>query len=613
MAFLVAPQPLQVKVGPEPTPEQTFEFLGPIPEQRNDLLHLSAKGDAAIPGLHFDTVKYRRGPSHDAKEAFRSKLLSQLRQVWKNNDTETQFIKLANLLEADGCTLFGGLIDVCRFEKLIQDYEGIQQRTGSASFLHSYANLAGNPGFIKNLEYNDAFVHPLLVALIAYCMGGAVRIIDMRGKDTVPLSANAQDNMLHIDNTPFKDEYKVLVIWKKGEAKGPSGQNFAYLPGTHRGNRDIFIDGSGTPFSTERENLFGSHEAIDRLFAFQKKATGQGPTVVEIEYPEEPVTLLFAAGGLVHHRYRTPHGEPRSCVSAAFHLASDNPGALVTGLSTDDLPGTLTDFMMHHQGSGSNDTFLALLSAEAERVEAKIAEITNTSAKTQIIDTSGMRLSKEQLQAWRDVAVAAPSASSIKFRRGVYVSDALGHSAEHLAEKLLSAMMYDKHGLLQLILYEDGREETRKLARKRIGEMRKEEIAIRLATWLPVLMEHPLTVKDIPEPGLLRELTEQIGAVGNLRLQTIEAQTDDIKANRVMFESLLRLIDDLGEALQRCERPETYASTVLYLFWAVDGIAPFLDESSKENALRGAAVLLRYYVAYLLLLEAEENAVDTSA
>ncbi|KAK7415438.1 hypothetical protein QQX98_005889 [Neonectria punicea] len=611
MATLFASQPLQSKIASDLAPEPPFEGLRLTSEQRKTLLQQCAKGVAAAPGLHFDTVKHRRGPSQEARENFRLQLLNHLRQGWKNPDTEAQFIKLADSLGVQGCALFAGLIDVAKFGRLIKDYEAIQKSSGSKNFLHSYVNLANGPEFIKNSEYNDAFVHPLLVALIAYRMGGALRIIDTRGKDTEPMSANAQDNMLHIDNTPFHDEYKVLVVWKRGEAKGPSGQNFTYLPGTHQGNRNILVDKSGMPFSTERENLFGSDEALDGLFAFQEKATGKSPTVIEVEYPEQPLSILFAAGALVHHRYRTKHGDPRSCMTAAFHLASDNPGALVRGPHADKEPTTLVDFLIRHQGSGSDATFLDVLSTAAERVEVKIAELLSPSGTTTLVDTSSMTLSEEQLQAWRQTVVTAPSASSIKFSRDVYVSDALGFDKPHLIANLVSAMMYDKHGLLQLILYEDGRDETRKLSRKCIGEMRQDEITSRLAAWLPTLGEQAFTAKDIPDPAVLRDMAESISAAGTEKLKTLEGQSDS-KANGVMLASLVRLISDLGEAVERCERPETYASTSLYLFWAADDIAAFLDSSSNQQALSVAGVFLRNYVAFVLLLEAEQKA-GTSA
>ncbi|MCJ1365830.1 hypothetical protein MMC16_004955 [Acarospora aff. strigata] len=298
----------------------------------------------------------------------------------ENETTKTKFLELAHVINNDGCALFGGLINTHRFQQLIARYA--EKRSGNETFLHSYVNLANHPGFLTGSEYNDAFAHPLLIALIAYFMGGALRIIDMRGKDTDPISVNAQDNMLYIDNTPFREEYKVLVGWQRGVPKGPAGQTFTYLPGTHKGNWDILLDSSGDPWSTERDSLFASDDAIDGLFAFQAEATGRPPTVVEVQYPDQPISIAFAAGALVHYRYRTEHGNHRSCMITTFHVCSDNPEALVNAAPSNDKPRSLVDFLIGHQDAKSTPEFMSLLSAEAHRMETKISETFDPSYNT---------------------------------------------------------------------------------------------------------------------------------------------------------------------------------------------------------------------------------------
>ncbi|KAG4261908.1 hypothetical protein FPRO03_11376 [Fusarium proliferatum] len=612
MTSLLDPAPFQLPGAAGQKAKQSSLFSELTADQRREILKQRATGVVGVPALHFNTVKYRRGPSQQAKDNFRKRMLSGLQQHWADPDTKTRFLKLAELVETEGCALFGGLIDVSKFQKLIEDYETIQKKTGSQNFLHSYVNLSDSPSFIKNAQYNDAFVHPLLISLIAYQMGGAVRIIDMRGKDTEPLSANAQDNMLHVDNTPFKDEHKILLVWKQGQVAGPSGQNFTFLPGTHRGNREIHLDACGTPFSTEKHNLFGTQEAIDGLFDFQKQAIGQGPTVIEVEHPEQPLSMLFSAGGLVHHRYRNEYGDARSCMSAAFHLARDNPGALLRESDGDSKPKTLVEFLTGHQDSNSDEAFLFVLLSEAGRVESKLTEIDNATGISKLVPTSGMSLSEEQLHAWRDVVVSAPLASHVKFSYNVFVSEALGLEDEFLIQAIVSAMMYDKHGLLQLILYEDGHEEIRKLCRKRIGEMRENEIASRLAKYLAGLSQKAFSLQDLPPAAYVRELAEQVASAGATRLKTLQmVQGED--ADMVMLMSLVQMMRDLAEAIVRCERLETYASTSLYLFWAVDYLVPFLKDASKEQASNVAAIFLRNYIGFLLLLEAEHNATTRSA
>jgi hypothetical protein len=227
-------------------------------QQRSNLLQERAGVPLAIPGLHVDTAKYRRGPTPEAKRSFQADLLAALRGLWANKDTEARFLRFIDILDTNGSVILGGLIETSAFERLISEYSKILRESGTQGFMHTYVNMADHPDFLSNRSFNDAFAHPLLIAAIAYQMGGPIRITDVRGKDTDPISVNAQDNMLHIDNTPFRNEYKVLVGWERNLPKGPSGQNFAFLPGTHRGNRDILLDDNNQPFSSERESLLSA-------------------------------------------------------------------------------------------------------------------------------------------------------------------------------------------------------------------------------------------------------------------------------------------------------------------------------------------------------------------
>ena len=366
-------------------------------------------------------------------------------------------------------------------------YTETQKGSDNHTFLHSYINLADHPDFLNASEYTYAFAHPLLIALIAYLMGGAIRITNMRGKDTDPVSVNVQDNMLHIDNTPFREEYKVLDGWQRDVPKGPAGQNFTYIPGTHKGNRDVLLNASGEPWSTERYSLFTSDEALDSLFAFQKEATGRNPIVVEAQYPDQPISTAFAAGALVHHRYRTEQGSPRSCVVTAFHVCSDNPGALVDEEPSNDRPGHLLDFLISHQDSKSTPEFMSLLSAEAHCIETKISELFDASHGSRLTDRAPLNLTGEKLSRWRESVVTAPSVYTIKVTRDIHLSGSPFRDSKDLIDSLTSVMMYDKHGLSQLILYQDGREEIRKPCRNRIREMKRETTAARPEGWLPVL------------------------------------------------------------------------------------------------------------------------------
>lgn len=577
-------------------------------QERSNILQERAGVPLTIPGLHVDTVKYRRGPTPEAKRSFQANLLAALRGLWANKDTEARFLRFIDILDTNGSVILGGLIETSAFERLISEYSKILRESGTQGFMHTYVNMADHPDFLSNRSFNDAFAHPLLIAAIAYQMGGPIRMTDARGKDTDPISVKAQDNMLHIDNTPFRNEYKVLVGWERNLAKGPSGQNFAFLPGTHRGNRDILLNDNNQSFSSERESLFVSDASVDGLFAFQAQTTGQAGTVIEVHYPEKPISVTFSAGALVHHRYRTETGSARSCVIAAYHVTDDNPGALVQKDLLADESKALANFLIG-PWSSSTDKFIPLLSQQALRIELKLFEIFETSKYTTLIDTSSMALSGEALSNWRKAVVVAPSASTLKQDRKVLLSYAQPSiEAELLLTKLAAAMMYDKHGLLQLILYEDGREEIRKPSRKRIGELKYENVAKRLEAWMPALTTAELSVRDLPKPAELQRLCYELGDLLDARLDASQVsgvcKVGSPDEKEALLISLHRLVLDLGESITvRCESLENFVSTSLFMFWAADEAAMLLADAGNQEVWKIGLRFLRNYVAIVLLIE----------
>ena len=287
---------------------------------------------------------------------------------------------------------------------------------------------------------------------------------------------------------------------------------------------------------------------------------------------------------------------------AAFHLCSDNTGGLFNIVPSNDKPRQLVDFLIGHHGIDSTTEFMALLSAESRRMETKLSDIFDAEYHTTVVDTAHMSLTDEKLSRWRETVVTAPSVSTMKHARQIHLSGSSFSDSEHFIDNLTSVMMYDKHGLLQLILYEDGREEIRKLCRNRIREMKRETIAARLLGWLPVLASTNFSTADLPEPWLLKELSDKLGGLVDARIKTHEAERESDIDMRVL-RSLSRLIYDLGEAIARREEMETFVSTSLFLFWTADDIAAVLEPKEQEGARDIGACFLRNYVASVLLFE----------
>lgn len=563
---------------------------------------LSITGYGSSPRLSEEANGFRRGPIASMKASFRSKLLGGLRKNWKRSTTEARFLSLAESLQRDGCIVFAGMIDDGSFHQLVDDFSDNMQRTGSHAFLHSFTNLLEHPEFLQNNNYNDAIFHPLLISLLSFVMGGPVRVTDARGKDTNPISVNAQDNMLHIDNTPFREEYKILVGWEKGKAKGPTGQNFTFLPGTHKGNRHVRVDSDTKTWSTENDSLFITPESVSNVFKFQKRVTGASPTVIEVAYPHRPITALFNAGSLVHHRYRTTGGNPRSCVIIAFHLLSDHPGAVIDERVRGSI--SVSDVLLRHYDGESCDNFCDSIKYEANAIETKLSEIFDDNNGSELLDMEALKLSGERFHRWYSASINAPTTTQLKMESCCFIT-CYDKSISRilLAQKIAAAMAYDKHGLLDLKLYDDNHEEIRKKSRKSIWSMTQDDIEQILMSWLPAIENHHFSVDDAKLPESLQCTATNMAHLIRASFPDHSFDMEEYQEREEWFVSAYHLCIDLGESLVRCEKAETYIATNLFLFLIVSRLLFITDKSLQPIAVESGTIFLRAYIACVLLVE----------
>jgi hypothetical protein len=499
---------------------------------------------------------------------FRKRLLQLLRRHWRDEATEPQFLQLAHVL-------------------------------------HTFAPLHMKPEFLRSSHYNDAMIHPLLVALMSYAMGGPIRLTDIRGKDTAPISVNSQDNMLHLDDSPFRSEYKILLGWEKGTVKGPTGQNFTYLPGTQIGIRHVRPDDRGGSWSTEDDSLFITDESLADVLNFQKRVNGGRTRVVEVRYPQQPVTIVFHANSLVHHRYRNYGGKDRSCVIMAFHLISEDPGSL-TRLLPHTLKDTIADVLLDPSTNRPIDQFLSTLEACAEKIETKIKEIEDPTQNAALVDDANLELGSSDFERWRRTVVKAPSATEMKLKSGKLITSTGPISQRRVVEVIAGAMAYDKHGRLDLILYDDGHEELRKLARKSIWTLREEELTAVVQAWLPKLDGHQFSIADVSLPSDLLKGAEQAALIIRESFPhfnfNFKRDSSDDKKRRIL--STHQLIIDLGKSIVRCIREETFVTTTLFLFLILEQVTPKLNILSQELLVPIRTKLLKTYIASVLLVEA---------
>ncbi|MFI6780599.1 hypothetical protein [Micromonospora sp. NPDC050276] len=375
------------------------------------------------------------------------------------------FASLSRNLAAEGALSFAGLVPPERFDPARRAYDSAIDTRGSRGSLHSYLNVVDAGSLIDNPEFRESFAHPLLVALVAHALGGPVKIIDLRAKDTQPVDVVARDNTLHLDNSPFMDEFKVIVTWTMGTGQGPSGQGLTYLPRTNRLLRQCFVNDEGAVWSDEDSCIFPSQARVDEALAAQARFFDDGlPRVVHLQDIAAPCHTIFAASRLIHHRYRTSAGGPRSAIMASFHRTDEGTGFLGAG----HVPGPALDRFLLASGDGR--PFLELLADETPRIIAALKAA--ASRPDFVVDPDRHLLRDDRLRAWYERQSAGVSLDRL---RRATLATAVGDDTP-LVQRLVLRMQYDLQGALNMPLYADLREEVRKRARIVIREMTPERI-----------------------------------------------------------------------------------------------------------------------------------------
>lgn len=225
----------------------------------------------------------------------------------------------------------------------------------------------------------------------------------------------------------------------------------------------------------------------------------------------------------------------------------------------------LSSFLVGHQDENSTDEFLDILSSESPWIEEKLGHLFIATHPSTILDLEPLELKGERLSAWRDTVVDAPTPLKYKYDRNLIFSGAEFSSIEKYTAALAAIMMYDKCGLLQMVLYQDGREEIRKTARKIVGERKIKPLIELLMPWVPQLFSNLFTENDLIDPKTLRIMCDAVAAVAN-NLEMPEIEAECVGPQKI-YKSLTRLMMDLGEAMVRCEGVETISPSVCSCFW----------------------------------------------
>jgi hypothetical protein len=620
---------------------------------------------------------YQIRRNSEAKETYRSLLLDELCKSWteaygpdKAAALKKDFLHMVHRLSEDGVSVFGDLIDKKSFARLVEKYSKLLDSEGNKTWLHSYVDLRNHPEFLMDSEINEAFLSPLAIALISYKMGGPVRINDARGKDAAPMAAVTLDNMFHLDNVPFTPEYKVTVFWRQGTTKGPNGQCFVCLPSANkcpRASDGMLIDGKPVPFAgmtemeinrrvqeAEAQSLpvtFYTSEAgsVFRTFdelkgsldAQQEVRESKEPLVIALRDEDRVLTAIAETGNLPHHRYRLEEGDPRSCLLLAFHLIELDPGQLVRQDLVDDAKHQVNGSDLHAfliSGHKKEDPttfprFLKALGGQSQNIARSLEDLSPSLrgekvdlASPAYINPEDKALRGSELDAWKDSVLHGPGTEAIKREQHILVEGQVCSPKEFIAA-VKKLMAYDKTGVLELILYSDGREEKRKWARNQIRELRLEKegevvdekdtrppsLDRRFADWEPCIIQpdraHLLNKEE------LSEIATEIKLVAEKLVEKKAKPTQFLKqkiGDEFVFPALAQLIGDLSIAIVNCSNREAFLSTGLFIFWSCDTLIRAMPEGEDKSRLYElGSKVLQNYVATSALIETQIRGQNT--
>src|SRR6266550_9565428 len=154
---------------------------------RGRKLSLPSKLPASVLAL------YQKYQGSEEKELFRERIAYILGEGFN------LFQKYANYLRNDGILLLKDFVNEEAFAYLLHQYENKMLHASRSSIGHSFLDLGNHEDFLTNQKFKDAFLHPMLVALISYELGGPVRLVDARAQDAIPARSVVRDNGVHLD------------------------------------------------------------------------------------------------------------------------------------------------------------------------------------------------------------------------------------------------------------------------------------------------------------------------------------------------------------------------------------------------------------------------------
>lgn len=376
---------------------------------------------------------------------------------------------------------------------------------------------------------------------------------------------------------------------------GPKGQNFTFIPGTHKGVRNCFVNSKNEAWTSENGNIFITEERVEQIFDLQKKALGiENPLVIEASYPLKPLTILFDAASLAHHRYRNSSGSARSSIAIAFRRT--NVQEKFSFLLPANNPATtkLNHFLFEDCTDKTDRDFVNSLAEHAANIALLIDRLDHPKDCAEVIEHHNLvQMTPSSIEKWKEIITESPDIEETKKNAG-YLPLKQAMSREVFFDHLVKMIMLDKHGSLDLIFYSDNHEQIRQASRIKIRETKQEQIVSNLLSWKEVIRE-PVS-DDLLSPKELQEMAFQLVEKSRMWIASGQLENEAFQ----QYYSLNQFLLDLGEAITRADHRQTFLSTCLFLFLTCDALHRLCGSTHIQLAEVGGRLLSNYIATAIL-------------
>ena len=509
-----------------------------------------------------------------------------------------KFVALAHML--DSAKAVGFLFGVANEDEPV---EGTAGKSLVASAYPALVNNTRQRGYSTSKFVDESFLHPLLIALLAFQLGGPVNAAfttyDSEWRLPPATSSDVQAFYSEGDTGDFFDTFRITKVWENREGKitGPSGSHSVFLTGDNKPQSLVSIGAQ----------------------------TREGSS--------SPVTIFYdLRDAALYYDCQDPNAVRKS-VSADFHLntLTDDQIRLLVDPSSLTSPGELilsklvTEFPILNYTARFHD--LLFNSESLNAITTTLS--TMTVPPRPILSNDYKELREKQFEAYKNDNMVHLPPEVGRMEEDICLKGSYCEPTSFFNNVVLKARRDIRLPIGMDLFPQTPIARNMEWARKFIRDKPEGTILTRLSDYAQTLVETGYSTKDLVTTPELRGLAK---TCESHCLQLIAAGFVDDSSQ---LPSIAALVCALGEAIDGLKEVQSsaepriehadlsiYRTRCLYLFWCVDWLAcyvkkpvvgPFMIidvEIAKASlqAIQGrvgqmAGVLLRNWVAWGLFLD----------